>query len=622
MMKKTFLALLSASALAALSSCSSKAPDTSLTFKIMPWTKDGDNSKDKIALRNATHKAAVSGNKKEHEASLIYGLENTHDPEIKSFMIHELKLIGGTASIEPISKYLLHDKLCADATQALLAINNSVDGAGEGLFSSFTVADALSEALPNAQGQNLLYIVKTIGSVKDVGSDTLSILEGLTKSSDKVVKHTAVRALAEIGNEDSTSVMLNAVSGETQYNRSKMVSLNLLFAQNLDDEEGVAHTLNIMSKVDRHKEDFLYIKCLSTLQNIKGTEFTDDLISYLDDENLRIAFAVVNLLIATEDPSLNSNLISAYSKNGPMFQAQALKVLSKRKAAKTSFLIGKSLSSPDQYVRTTAAILAVNADVEDVIDPLLNLVLKGTGEDKQQAVHAINRIPANKCAGGLIRAYKSADNATKATILSIMASKKNNGIADIALQATLSDDRNVKKEAYKALKNISAYEQASKLIAMMASNENSTDLKGLQSALVSASFSKENAVASQVLKVIQKGSSAKSNLSLIQVLSRIGGETAFNGLKDLLSTGSEAVQKETIRTLSKWTSLDQFSELLRLTGKADGSNRTMLVRGLSTLVVNGNADAANKKNMLQRLSELALDATEKKKILELKTKVQ
>lgn len=621
-MKTALLTFTSASLLALLSSCGSSAPDTSLTQGIKAWNKDGDDTKARISLRNATHKAAVSGNRKEHEAMLLYSLENTNDQEVKAFIIHELQLIGGTASIKPLSKYLLNDNLCSHATQALLAINSSVGGAGEGLISSYTAADALAEALPQARGENLLYIVKTIGSVKDVDSDTLEILVKHSASKDKVLKQTAVRALAEIGNEDSAESMLKAINEETHYQRSKMVSLNLLFAQNLDEKEGTSHALKIMSKVDRNKEDFLYIKCLAALQQIKGNDFSDDLISYLDDENLRISFAAVNLLVKSKDTGLNAKLISGFSNKTPMFQAQALKVLSKRKSNKVSFLIGKALSSPDQYVRTTAAILASGADVEDVIDPLLNLVLKGSGEDKKQASLAISRIPAKKCAGGLIRAYKSADNATKATILSIMASKKNNAIADTALQATLSDDKNVKKEAYKVLKNTSGYEHAPKLIAMMQNNESSSDLKGLQSALVSASFSKEDQVASQVLKVIQKGSSAKSNLSLIQVLSRIGGQKAFNGLTELLNTGSEAVQKEAIRTLSKWTSLDQFSELLRLITKTDGSNRTLMVRGLSTLVVNGNTDAANKKNLLQKLSDFAPNDAEKQKILDLKKKIQ
>ena len=619
---KTALTVISAAAIAAFSSCSSHTPDTTLTSTIKPWEKNADDTKSRIALRNATHQATVSSNKKQHEANLIYSLENASNSEVKRFLIHELKLVGGTASIRPLSKYLRDPKLCSHATQALLAVNNSAGGAGEGLLSSYTVADALIEALPHVHGENLIYVVKTIGSVKVADDDTLQKLSQLTKNKDSVLKQTAVRALAEIGDESSSLTMLAAISGEKQYNRSKMVSLNLLYARNLGSDDGETHALNVMSKVDKKKEDHLYIKCLSTLQDLKGNEFTDDLISYLGDQNLRIAFATVNLLAVTNDSSIDSKLVSGYSKNSPLFQAQAIKTLSKRKASKASFLIGKSLSSPDQYVRRSAAILASEAEVEDVIDGLLSMILKGTAEDKTYALAALNRIPAKQCAGGLLRTFKTADNATKASLLSIMASKKNNAIADVALQATLTDDRNVKKEAYKALKNISSFEQAPKLVAMIKNNENSSDLKGLQTGLVSASFGHENEVSTEVLKNIQKGSSAKSNLSLIQVLSRIGGKTAFNGLKSLLSVGSEAVQKETVRTLAKWTSLDQFSELLRLASKTEGSNRTLMVRGLSTLVVNGNTDAANKKNLLQKLSGLAPSDSEKQKILDLKKKIK
>lgn len=622
MMRKSALCAIATAALCALSSCSTHKPDTALTKNIKPWAENTNDTKDRIALRNATHKAAAGIDRDQHEANLIYSLENAKDYEVKRFLIHELKLIGGTASIKPLSQYLRDPKLCSHATQALQAVNNSVNGAGEGLISTYSAADALAEALPNVYGENLIHIVKTIGSVKEADGETLEALHKLTKSKDTVLKETAVRALAEIADDSSANTMMEAISGEKHYIRSKMVSLNLLYARNIDPDEGETHALNVMSKVDRTKEDHLYIKCLSTLQDIKGNDFNDDLISYLGDSNLRIAFATVNLLAVTNDKSIDSKLVSGLEKKSPLFQAQALKTLSLRKADKASFMIGKSLHSPDQYVRKTAAILSSEAEVEDVIDGLMNLVLKGSAEDKTYGLAALHRIPAKDCAGALIKAYRNADNATKASLLSIMASKRNPAIADLALQASLTDDRNIKKEAYKVLKNTSDFSQAPKLIAIMKNCESSSDLKGLQAGLVASAFAHENDVASQVLKNIQKGSSAKSNLSLIQVLSRIGGKTAFNGLKSLLSVGSEAVQKETVRTLAKWTSLDEFSELLRITSKTEGANRTLMVRGLSTLVVNGNTDTANKKSLLQKLSNLAPNDAEKKKILDLKTKIK
>ncbi len=621
-MKNTALRLIAAAAIASFTSCSSRTPDTSLTSGIKGWTKDADDTKARIALRNATHKAAVSPDRKNHEADLLFALENSSDPAVKEFMIHELKLIGGTASIEPLSKYLLDEKLSSHACQALLAINNSVNGASSGLFTGYSVEDALNEALPLSSGEKRLHIIKAIGSVTTDDGDTLETLSSLSSNSDFALKKTSVRALSEIADEDSSSVLLKAIKGEKQYRRSLMVSYNLNYAQKLGSSEGEAHALKVMSQVDKMEEDHLYIKCLATLQKIKGRFFTDDLISYLDDENLRISFAVVNLLSESNDSSINNKLTSSFSSKNPLFQAQALKVLAKRKAPKTSFLIGKSLHSKDQYLRTVSAILSSSAKAEDVIDGLLNMVNKGSSEDKTAAIEALNRIPAKESAGSLIKAFKAADNAAKASILSVMASKKNSALADTALLATLIDDKNIKKEAFKALKNIAVFEQSPKIIEMMKNNESSSDLKGLQGALVAASFGNEDKVAAQVLKEIQKGSSARSNISLIQVLSRIGGSKAYNGLVSLYGSGSETVQKEAIRTLAKWTSLEQSSELLKLTALTEGANRTLMVRGLSTLIVNGDANAAKKKNLLEKLSNLAPNDSEKSKILDLKKKIQ
>jgi len=621
-MNKTALSLISAATIAAFSSCSSRVPDTSLTSGVQKWSKDSDDTKSRIALRNATHKAALSSNRKSHELDLLFALETAKSIEVQQFMIHELKLIGGTASIEPLSQYLQNDKLCSHVCQALLSINNSIEGDSDGFISGNSVSDVLSEALKESYGQNRLHIIKAIGSVKTDDSGTIEALEEFSKSNDAILKKTSVRALAEIADEDSSKVLLEAIKGEKQYKRSLMVSYNLLYARNLGDSEGESHALQLMSQVDKKKEDHLFIKCLSTLQDIKGNDFTDDLISYLGDENLRISFAMVKLLASSKDSSINSKLVNSFSKGNPMFQAQALKTLVKRKSNKASFLISKALESKDQYVRKIASELAIHANVEDVIDPLIVNLSKGSKEDKEYSLEALNRIPAKDCAAPLIKAYNTAGNDVKALILSIMSSKKNEALADTALLATLSEDKGVRKEAFKALKNIAVYAQTSKIVEMMKNSESSTDLKGFQGALVAAAFGKEEQVSGQVLKEIKKGSSARSNIAMIQVLSRLGGSNAYNGLVSLYESGSETVQKEAVRTLAKWTSLDQSSELIKLTALTDGSNRILLLRGLSAMIVNGDADLAKKKSLLEKLSQLAPNDAEKKKILDLKSKIK
>ena len=621
-MKKFIYSSLTTVSMAALFSCSSRTPDTTLTGAIKEWSAGQDDSKDRIVLRNATHAAAVNGTQKEHEADLLFALENSTSNKVKVFLIHELKLIGGVASIKPLSKYLLDDELCSHTTQALLRINNSVGGDGEGLFSEFTVLDALSEVLPKAKGNNLIYIVKTLGSLKNCDQRTLEILYALTENGDKTLKFTALRAVAEQGNEYSSEVMLDALHGETQYNRSKVISLNLLYARNLDAGDGVSHTLKVMSMVDKMKEDHLFIKCLSTLQDLKGDNFTDDLISYLDDENLRIAFAVVNLLNVSTDSSINAKLTADFSNKKPAFQAQALKVLVHRKAPKAGFLTGKCLESADQYVRQTAAILSSESKAEDVVDGLLLLIGKGTPEDKKYAATALSRFTAKELAGSLIKAYNKGDNSTKSLLLSIMASKKESSLADTALQATLSSDDGVKRTALKALKNIAGFSQVGKIVTLMSNTEDSSSLKGFQGALVNASTGKENETAAEILKNIKKGSSAKSNLSMIQVLPRIGGSTAFNGLLDLSSNGAESVQKEAIRSIAKWNSLEQFSQLLNFTGNIDGSNRILLIRGISSLIVNSEGTNDKKKDMLKKLSTLAPNDSEKAKLVDQMNKLK
>ena len=89
-----------------------------------------------------------------------------------------------------------------------------------------------------------------------------------------------------------------------------------------------------------------------------------------------------------------------------------------------------------------------------------------------------------------------------------------------------------------------------------------------------------------MVNAVNMNASAKSNLSLVQVLSRIGGDAAFKGLQSFYEKGSPVVQKEAVRALAKWSSIDDVESLLKLTSSLAVSERTLMTRGLSTLISN------------------------------------
>ena len=90
--------------------------------------------------------------------------------------------------------------------------------------------------------------------------------------------------------------------------------------------------------------------------------------------------------------------------------------------------------------------------------------------------------------------------------------------------------------------------------------------------------------AQAILQEISSGASSKVNLALIQTIGRVGGQSAFNGLKSLYEDGSDTVQKEAIRTLAKWQDIKNINDLLKIAKETEGSNKILMSRGLSSTI--------------------------------------
>lgn len=615
-MKNMSISFLFATSL--LTSCTSYEKRPDLTQAVKPWQQGQQNAKEKTSLRNATHKSSLNKKAKaEQEVYLLKALETANDNELKAFYIHELKFIGGTASIKPLAEYLNHDKLCSHASIALLSIENSIQGKSNSYFSGKTVTDVFTEALPTAKGKNQLLILKTIGSLNKVPAETVNEIHKYMTVKGSLLKLTAARALANIANPSSAPMLINSIKDETAYNRRKLISYNLLYSRNStasNKKLGLSHALKTMTVIDRKNEVNSFINALSTLQDIQGAVFTDDLILQLDNTNLRIRAAVADLLVAGSDPEINTKLIKLYSQKDSGFQAQALRVLVQKKNPDASKMLGIALSSKSALVRMTAIKLTAYVEPAGIIIPLVELLQKS--EDSKSASLALKRIPGSR--SQLLKTYNQASDQSKVIILDILGSQKNTEVAKLLLTAALSPDKAIRKAAFSGLKNIAEFEQIPSFATMLKNCDSSSDRRGFQAAIVTASYSKQDNAAAEVIKVVSNSASSKGNIALIQVLNRIGGKKALRGLLSLHLNGSETVQKETVRTLSKWSSISEFQELILFSKKLEGKNQLLMVRGLTTLIVNSVASKAQKGKQLDQLIGLTTNKQEKQKLLDKK----
>ena len=98
----------------------------------------GDDTQVRFAINGVAVYVSRSGAEAErvmYALALIASLELAQDNEVKAFLIRQLQIAGREESIMPLSLFLLDERLCEPATQALLAIGTQ--GAEKVLLKSF-----------------------------------------------------------------------------------------------------------------------------------------------------------------------------------------------------------------------------------------------------------------------------------------------------------------------------------------------------------------------------------------------------------------------------------------------------------------------------------------------------
>jgi hypothetical protein len=200
--------------------------DTYITQVKKPGT--GDDSKARLEIRRLTNfsfRPTAETERSAHEASLLNGLKNATDWEIKAFLIEELRFDGKTAAISPLAAYLGDANLCEPAMQSLMGIATT-EGADK-------VSPAVRTALPGSSGKCRTTLMRAAGSLRDGDAAVVDLLVKEAAGSDKAAVYIALRGLANIGDLKGRAALTAALKATDPYDAHVAASLNLLFAQRL-----------------------------------------------------------------------------------------------------------------------------------------------------------------------------------------------------------------------------------------------------------------------------------------------------------------------------------------------------------------------------------------------------
>jgi len=235
----------------------------------------------KYAMHGAALYAGRPGADQERKivAEVLAGqLAKKHSADLKAFIIRQLQFCGRPDEVPALAKFLGDEWLCEPATQALLAIGGDAAVA------------ALRGALAGAKGKHRVTILNAVGRLRDKGS--VPVARKFVRDKDRDVRLAALYALGNIGDAESTAVLLAAADGKESYERTQATDACFLLARRLaeqGDTKNAAKTCRALSAARKSPAD-VYDRCaaLALLAETCGAAAVGDVMGAMDSQDVKV----------------------------------------------------------------------------------------------------------------------------------------------------------------------------------------------------------------------------------------------------------------------------------------------------------------------------------------------
>lgn len=555
----------------------------------------GKDADVRTKLMKITHTAAKSEGteRAKHEAVLLECLKSNSSFEVSTFLIQQLDICGGKASIPVLTKYLNSPVLGANAARTLTNLAK---------YNQDLTREALLEAFKAGNENSKPYLLNAISILKYNDSESLSVYRN--SLGVEPLKPFALQGLAQVGDARDSKTFLTLLDKAVPQFRGKFFHLNLVYTENLglkNKSAANSHLNQLKSKI--HKTEIPYLTAVASV-DFKINGVSDAWLDALSKENPHTQVGIVRILQA------NPGLVSAaklveHCKEKPN-DAVYLEALAAVDAAKAAPFVLKGLSSANKDVSEVSSRLAINYGSEFAPSLISSLIAKGSATDSD--ISMAKSMVSAKNADAITKQWTNLNPQLSLAMIEITETIKSDSVAEKMLQSINSSDKKVQKAALKALKNVVSAKQLDILISKLASEKSSSSARYLQQA-VSASIAQ---AADDKVKMIASKLSQNRDEKLLEAFAKSNRKEALPLLKNDIEKGSSDIQKETIKTLSGM-SPDLSADLLLLAVEksSEERNRILAARALAEAAVNGTAPKNIRKELINKAVKLNLPDNEK-----------
>jgi hypothetical protein len=500
----------------------------------------------RYAISLLTHYGKLGPEKAMIEKVYLEALNGSDNKEVKAYFLTNLELVGSDAAVPVIAPFLSDEELSSPAIGALETI-----GTKEALR---TLSTALAGSPPPTQQR----ILKAL-ALREF-QPALGAISNLVSSADDGVKKQALRAIALIGDNSSTQILLHQARKAGFKTEPTEATLSLLaFAQRIrqaspDAVAGIAK--EILAGTTNESDQHLRLAALRLAfdGSVRSADLLIPELNRFDEEYRR---EILKIAAGGKTPEYTARWSAEYKKATGELQGELLTLLSTVDNRKefVQAIIVPALSSKNIHVRTAAAGTIGKSRDKGLAPAVLGYFQKATDIGELQAAKASLLLLIDKSNVGLIAAaLPQSSPRHQVILLEVLKERRATDQFNAVYALATSRDTTVSKAAYQALANVSTGKNIKQLLSLLESAKGSPVL--IQNAVVSSIDAESSPL---ILDAYEK-----SKIKLLPVLPYVNDKSALQKVERAFFDGSKEEKDVAFNALSNWQNQEAARTLLRI----------------------------------------------------------
>ena len=570
----------------------------------------GDDVAFRYAISGLVKYVAKGGNTDQMKScslAICKAIGDAKDDEVKDFLLQELQYIAGDEAVTVVCNYLSNNRLCDPAARVLVRINSELS------------KKAISEVLSRTDVVQQITLIEALGEMRH--SSSVEKIRMLTTTSDLNLKKTVLRALAEMGDIQSASLLATeAEKSKYSFESTDAVGSYLLFLKRVAENGNSAFVENACMNILKNKEVPVYTQsaALQLLTEHAGEKAIPELMNALKSADKDYRIAAQSLLETLFSPDVSKQMQKIVkSTNNNELKAELIRMLAIQNDKSAFPLLLKMLKSDNRQVKLATIKAVAKTGQAEAIAPITNLVKSGNDEIIIAAKAALLSIDNDGVADAAAVCIPQVSGTARCAMIEIIAKRQAARHGNLIICEAENSDSQVKLAAAKALPFVVKSGDEEKIAGLLNKASDEKEISALQDALFAAiqNLGKQSEQISSVMSMMKKAGDKQA--LYYNVLAKIGGIEALAIVEKEFETSSSVQKEAALKALSNWSDFTALDALCRISRNNPSGKFHDVALGSYIAGINKSGNTADQKVLMFRNAmELAASVNQQKQILQ------